>query len=320
MQKALITGGAGFVGSNLVNFLLEKDYDITVIDNLITGHKTNIEPFLERNNFKFIEGDLTKIDLQKELKEVDFDSIFHLASPASPIQYKKYPIETLMVNSLGTQKLLDYMQKTNSKKFVLASTSEVYGDPKIHPQTEDYWGNVNPNGIRSCYDESKRFAESMSMTYLRKYDLDVRIVRIFNTYGPNMEKNDGRIISNFITQALQNIPITIYGDGKQTRSFCFVSDLVNGLFQMSQKNVKGEVINLGNPNEKTIFEMANLIRELTKSNSEIVYEELPENADDPKKRQPNITKAKTLLNWEPDVKLNDGLNKTIDYFKHRFNL
>ncbi len=318
MQKVLVTGGAGFIGSNLVSFLLQNNYEIVVIDNLITGQTKNIEPFLQNKNFKFIEKNLNEINLEEELGKNNFDIVFHLASPASPIQYKKNPIETSLVNSYGTYKLLEYIKNSPNTKFLFASTSEVYGDPFIHPQVEEYFGNVNPNGVRSCYDESKRMGESFCMTYFRNFNLDIRIFRIFNTFGPNMEKEDGRVISNFIVQALQNKPITIYGDGNQTRSFCFVDDLIKGIYLMSQKDIKGKIINLGNPQEMKILEIAEIIKKLTNSNSKIIFEKITE--DDPKKRQPDISKAKALLNWEPVVKLEDGLLYAIEYFKLRFNL
>ena len=318
MQKVLVTGGAGFIGSNLVSFLLQNNYEIVVIDNLITGQTKNIEPFLQNKNFKFIEKNLNEINLEEELGKNNFDIVFHLASPASPIQYKKNPIETSLVNSYGTYKLLEYIKNSPNTKFLFASTSEVYGDPFIHPQVEEYFGNVNPNGVRSCYDESKRMGESFCMTYFRNFNLDIRIFRIFNTFGPNMEKEDGRVISNFIVQALQNKPITIYGDGNQTRSFCFVDDLIKGIYLMSQKDIKGKIINLGNPQEMKILEIAEIIKKLTNSNSKIIFEKITE--DDPKKRQPDISKAKALLNWEPVVKLEDGLLKAVEYFKLRFNL
>jgi len=307
----LITGTAGFIGSHLTRFFLKENNYVYGIDNFITGNKKNIADLFNNPRFIFLEKNLISCNLSK-IPSCDY--VFHLASPASPIQYKKYPIETLMVNSIGTKKVLDFMRKTNSKTFIITSTSEVYGDPLIHPQTELYWGNVNPNGIRSCYDESKRFAESLVMTYFRKYGLNVRIARLFNTYGPYMEKNDGRVVSNFILQALQNKPITIYGDGTQTRSFCYISDMIRGLYQLGvTTNIAGEIINLGNPNEKTVFELAIQIIKMTSSRSKIVY--LPIENDDPKKRKPDITKAKNMLNWEPNIGLEDGLQKAITYFK-----
>lgn len=319
MQTVYVAGGAGFIGSHVCKKLLQDGYQVVCIDNLLTSSKENIAPLLEKSYFFFLEKDV--ISLKKEdvahLPKPDF--IFHLASPASPnknskTSYIAYPIETLQVNSLGTKNLLD-LAKDNTARFVYASTSEVYGDPTVSPQREDYFGNVNPNGIRSVYDEGKRFGEAIIMAYVRKFSLDSRIARIFNTYGPNMQKDDGRVVSNFIVQALAKAPITIYGDGQQTRSFCYVSDLVEGLCRlMFLDNLAGEVINLGNPNEQTIKEFATLVKELTKTGSEIVHTEpLPEN--DPLQRCPDITKAKNVLQWEPSVKLEEGLKKTIEYFK-----
>lgn len=311
MQSALVTGGAGFIGSHLCKSLLEQ-YKVICVDNLITGDRKNIEPLLDNPNFEFHELDVTK---PLKFKNVDF--VFHLASPASPSNknpksYIHYPIETLLVNSLGTYELLEFSRKGNCK-FLFASSSEVYGDPSVSLQNESYFGNVNPTGIRSVYDEGKRFGEAMTMSYFRKFGLDVKIVRIFNTYGPQMP-DDGRVITNFTYQALENKPITIYGDGSQTRSLCFVYDMVRGLEEvMFSKNTKGEVINLGNPNEMTILELAELIKKLTGSSSKIVFESLPE--DDPKKRRPDISKATKLLGWTPTVGLEEGLRKTIEYIK-----
>ena len=315
IMRILITGGAGFIGSNLSAFHLKNNDSVTVIDNLITGSKENIKPFLNNNNFTFYQENILTFDFG--LLTSDFDIVYHLASPASPIQYKKYPIETLLVNSEGTQKLLEFMKKSNSKSFVLASTSEIYGDPLVHPQIETYWGNVNPVGIRSCYDEGKRFAEAITMTYFRKYKLNVRIARIFNTYGPHMDKDDGRVTSNIIYQAITNKPLSIYGNGKQTRSFCYVSDLVNGLYKLATTaDIEGEVINLGNSTEYSILDFTHIVQELTGTISKIIYQQIDE--DDPKRRKPDITKAKTKLNWEPIISLKDGLLNTISYFKKRF--
>lgn len=316
MKKILITGGAGFIGSNLCQFLLKKNFKVFVIDNLITGSLTNIKSFLKNKKFNFIKKDITRFSFSSFFKKESFDIIFHLASPASPAQYKKYPLETIKVNTIGTIKLLEFMKFSKSKIFVFASSSEVYGDPLIHPQKETYWGNVNPIGWRACYDEAKRLGETICFTYFKKYNLDIRIARIFNTYGPNMEKNDGRVISNFIVQALSQKPITIYGDGKQTRSFCYIDDMVFGLFLIATKPVKGKVINLGNNQEIEILYLANLIRKLTNSSSEIKF--FPPLKDDPKKRQPDISQAKKLLDWQPKIKLEEGLKKTINYFKNRF--
>lgn len=310
-MNILITGGAGFIGSNLAQFHVHNNDTVTILDNLITGRKENISSILTTPHCTFIEQDITTYDFSQL---PSFDIIYHLASPASPKQYKKYPVETLMTNSLGTYNLLEFARKSKNGVFVLASTSETYGDPLVHPQPESYWGNVNPIGLRSCYDEAKRFAEALTMTYFRKYTLDTRIARIFNTYGPNMEKEDGRVISNFIVQALMNKPITVYGDGQQTRSFCFVSDMVEALHKLATtKNIAGEIVNLGNPEERSIREMAELIQLKTGTKSQIVSQPIDE--DDPKKRKPDISKANRLLNWEPIIPLEQGINTTIQYFK-----
>lgn len=311
-MRILITGGAGFIGSNLAELLLLSNHQVTVVDNLITGNKTNINQLLKKESFNFTNVDITNFDFVNSFKNLNFEIIYHLASPASPIQYEKHPLETLLVNSVGTKNILD-LAKMWKSKVIFASTSEVYGDPLIHPQIESYWGNVNSFGPRSCYDEAKRFAEALCYTYLNKEQVDIRIVRIFNTYGPKMEKNDGRVISNFIVQAISNKPLTVNGTGMQTRSCCYVSDLMAGLVKMSEREVTGEIVNLGNPEELTVLQIAQLIIKLTKSNSQIVFTPLPK--DDPKKRKPNIEKAKSLLNWEPKVKIEEGLLKTIEYFR-----
>jgi nucleoside-diphosphate-sugar epimerase len=314
MQTVLVAGGAGFIGSHLLENLLSSGYKVICVDNLITSSKNNIEPLLKNSNFVFIEQDIT---LSLKINE-NIDFIFHLASPASPNKnsprsYIKLPLETLLVNSTGTKNLLDLAKEKNAK-FLYTSTSEVYGDPVVSPQPETYFGNVNPNGIRSVYDEGKRFGEAMTMAYLRKYDLDARIIRIFNTYGPNMQIDDGRAVSEFIVCALSHKPLIIYGDGKSTRSFCFVDDMVNGIkLSMFTNNTKGEVINLGNTDERSILDLAETIKKLTNSDSEIVFGDSFE--DDPRKRKPDISKANKLLNWEPKVSLEDGLLKTIEYFK-----
>lgn len=314
-MKICITGGAGFIGSNLSAFHLEKGDEVSVIDNCITGSKENIKELEKNPRFRFYNEDLLNFKFQ--ILNIKFDIIYHLASPASPIQYKKHPIETLRVNSEGTYRLLEFMKKSESKSFVFASTSEVYGDPTIHPQPESYWGNVNPVGVRSCYDEGKRYGEAITVSYFRKYNLDVRIARIFNTYGPNMEKEDGRVISNFVMQALTHKPITVYGSGKQTRSFCYVSDMVQALYSLATKeNMGGEIINLGNPEEYSIQDLAKLVKNEVGSDSPIVLQ--PIGDDDPKQRQPDITKAAKLLEWEPKVKFREGLKKTIEYFRKRF--
>jgi nucleoside-diphosphate-sugar epimerase len=311
-MKILITGGAGFIGSHLSKFHLSKGDEVLVVDNFLTGNQDNLG-HLASQNLKIINRDVSKYDFM-DLSDIDY--AYSLASPASPVQYKKYPIETMLANSQGTFHLMEALKQNKIKRVVIASTSEVYGDPLEHPQVETYFGNVNPAGERSCYDESKRFSEAMGMTYFMKYKADIRIARIFNTYGPNMELNDGRVVSNFITQALQNKDITIYGNGKQTRSFCYVSDLVEGLSLLQETDgLSGEIINLGNPTEKTVFELATIIKKMVLSNSEIIFKEI--GADDPKKRRPEITKAVNLLKWEPKVSLEDGLNKTIDYFRSK---
>lgn len=318
MQTNLVVGGAGFIGSHICKKLLEKD-KVICVDNLITGSKKNIEPFLQEPNFEFINLDVTKdiSTLNSQFSTLNY--IFHLASPASPNErsprsYVNYPLETLLVNSYGTYQLLE-LAKEKKARFLFASTSEVYGDSKESPQKETYFGNVNPNGVRSVYDESKRFGEAMSMNYYRKNKMDVRVVRIFNTYGGNMQKDDGRVISNFINQALANKPITVYGNGEQTRSFCFIDDMTQGILSaMLTDGIAGEVINLGNPEEYSIIDIAHKIKELTKSNSEIVFEQMPQ--DDPKKRRPDTSKAMRLLKWSPYVQLEDGLKRTIEYFKN----
>ena len=312
-MNILITGGAGFIGSHLAKLHLSLGDNVWIIDNLLTGSKQNLDR-MTGHTLKFYEADITTFDLNKLPR---MDLVYHLASPASPVQYKKHPVETLLANSVGSYRLMEWLKSGHGHRLVLASTSEIYGDPLIHPQPETYWGNVNSVGVRACYDEAKRFAEAIVTTYLRKYQIDVRVARIFNTYGPNMEKNDGRIISNFVIQALTNKPITVYGDGQQTRSFCFVADLVKGLHLLGAKDsLKGEIVNLGNPDERTVLEMAKLIKQLTDSSSEIVFQPIED--DDPKKRKPDITKAKTLLDWEPKIGLEDGLKQTINHFKERY--
>ncbi|MBI2617181.1 SDR family oxidoreductase [Candidatus Gottesmanbacteria bacterium] len=313
-SKILITGGAGFIGSHLVESLLAKGNEVICIDNFLTGKKENIEEFLGRKNFRLFKYDIIQ-PLKKEIRQKihGITRLYHLASPASPPQYKKYAIETLLVNSIGTYNMLE-VAKEERAKFLLASTSEVYGNPLVHPQKEGYFGNVNPIGVRSCYDEGKRFAESITMNYHRKYQVDTRIIRIFNTYGPKMDREDGRVIANFINQALRDIPLTMHGDGTQTRSFCYVSDMVDGLSRaMESKGANSEVINLGYPKEYTISEIGKIIVDLTKSSSEI--KRYPPQEDDPERRKPDITKAKKLLGWDPSVSLTIGLSHTINYFR-----
>jgi nucleoside-diphosphate-sugar epimerase len=313
-MNVLVTGGAGFIGSNLCEHHLSQGDTVYALDNLITGSERNIESLTSNPNFHFLNGDITTYDFSSIPK---VEIVYNLASPASPIQYKKHSIETLMTNAVGVQNVLEYVRTLDNAVFVQASTSEVYGDPLEHPQTEEYWGNVNPNGVRACYDEGKRFAEALIMTYVRRYGIRARMARIFNTYGPNMEKEDGRVVSNFIMQAISGKPITVYGDGRQTRSFCYVSDMVDGLYKLATaKEIDGVVINIGNPDEKTVNELATIVKKLTGSSSEIVQRPIDE--DDPKKRRPDISKAKNLLGWQPAVTLEDGLKKTITYFKERF--
>ncbi len=318
MQTVLVAGGAGFIGSHLCKELLDDKYKVIAIDNLITGDKKNIDVLLGNKNFSFIQRDISK-DLNKGLGLAHINFIFHLASPASPNKksprsYINHPIETLLVNSVGTYNLLELARK-NKAKVLYASSSEIYGDPNVSPQREDYFGNVNPNGVRSSYDEGKRFGEAMTMAYVRKYNLDARIIRIFNTYGPDMQIDDGRVVSNFVNQAIRNSPLTVYGSGKQTRSFCYIEDMVEGIKKaMFIDNTKGEVINLGNSDERTILEIARIIKKITNSSSEIVFEDLPQ--DDPKSRNPDIAKANKLLNWQPKISLEKGLLQTIAYFKN----
>lgn len=316
METVLVTGGAGFIGSHLCKSLLDDGYKVICIDNLITGSEKNIDELKQNPNFEFVNQDVvnpfTEIASLRGHNSL-ITHIFHLASPASPIDYQNHPEETLLANSVGTLNVLNLVKESGAK-FLMASTSEVYGDPMESPQKESYWGNVNSFGPRSNYDESKRFAESAIYVYLAKYDIDARIIRIFNTYGPNMQVNDGRVVSNFINQAIKNEPITIYGDGTQTRSFCYVSDLVDGIKKaMFSDNTKGEIFNLGNPEEYSMNDLAKKIKEMTGSISEIVYKELPK--DDPKQRRPDIEKAQRVLNWKPVVSVTDGLQKTIEYYK-----
>jgi len=306
-KRALVTGGAGFLGSHLCDRLLEQGLRVVCMDNLITGSIKNIEHLAGNEDFKFIKQDVTEyIYLEGEI-----DYIFHFASPASPIDYLELPIQTLKVGSLGTHKALG-LAKAKQAVFLLASTSEVYGDPLIHPQTEDYWGNVNPIGPRGVYDEAKRFAEALTMAYHRFHGVETRIVRIFNTFGPRMRAHDGRVVPAFICQALAGEPLTVFGDGSQTRSFCFVADLIEGIYKLSLSG-EHDPVNIGNPREMTVLEFARMVLELTGSSSEIAYEPLP--VDDPKIRQPNIDKARKILEWEPRIRIEDGLAETIEYFK-----
>ena len=304
-MNILITGGAGFVCSHLADALFEKNHNLILLDNLLTGNKNNIEHLLDHKNVNFIQHDVQDhIDISEEI-----DFIFHFASAASPIAYQENPVNTLKAGSIGTINTLG-LAKVKNAAYLLASTSEIYGDPEVSPQSEEYWGNVNPNGERSMYDEAKRFAEAATATYSRTYNLQTKVVRIFNTYGPRMQLNDGRVVTNFIVQALKGEDITVYGDGSQTRSFSYVQDTVNGIVSLMESE-HNDVFNIGNPTEITINELASKIIEITNSNSKLINKDLPQ--DDPKQRKPDITKAKTLLNWEPKVKLEDGLTKTIDW-------
>jgi dTDP-glucose 4,6-dehydratase len=309
MSRVLITGGAGFIGSHLCERFLDDGHEVICMDNLITGSADNIAHLFPNSRFSFVPQDVTNYIYVKG----QIDAILHFASPASPIDYLELPIQTLKVGSLGTHKALGLAKEKNAR-FLLASTSEVYGDPLVHPQKEDYWGNVNPIGPRGVYDEAKRFAEAMTMAYHRVHGVQTRIVRIFNTYGPRMRLRDGRVVPNFISQALKGEDLTVYGDGSQTRSFCFVTDLVEGIVRLlySERN---EPVNIGNPTELTVLEFAHRIIELTGSRSKIAYKPLP--VDDPKVRQPDITVARQLLGWEPKVSLQEGLEKTITYFKEK---
>ncbi len=311
MRTILVTGGAGFLGSHLCKTLLERNGNkVICLDNFFTGQISNLRDLESNPNFKIVSHDITEPLIGKISEHVD--EIYNLACPASPIHYQFDPIETIKANTVGVVNVLEFA-RLNGAKILQASTSEIYGDPEVHPQVESYRGNVNTLGPRACYDEGKRVAETLFMDYHRKYGLDIRIVRIFNTYGPNMARNDGRVVSNFIIQALNNQPITIYGDGSQTRSFCYVSDLVEGLYKtMNSKDIMP--INLGNPDEFTIKELAEKVVALTGSRSEVVYRELP--VDDPRQRKPDISRANSVLNWTPKVKLDEGLKKTVNYFKN----
>lgn len=313
MKNIIVAGGAGFIGSHLCERLIKEGHHVICIDNLITGNRNNIKELEASKAFDYIEHDVSSPDINKTIKQryERIEEIYDLASPASPVDYVMYPIETLMVGSFGAKNLLDLALHYKAR-ILMASTSEVYGDPLEHPQKEDYWGNVNPIGVRSCYDESKRFMEAISSAYMRKYGLCVRIARIFNTYGPKMRLNDGRVVPNFMSQALNGQDITVYGDGSQTRSFCYVSDLVDGLVRLMGSDVRTPV-NLGNPDEKTILDFAQSITSMLSSKSRIVHKELP--SDDPQRRRPDISKAKTLLSWEPKVSFEEGMLITSEYFK-----
>lgn len=319
-MNILITGGAGFLGSHLCDHFIERGDRVLCFDNLVTGRKKNVEHLLDHDRFDIIEHDVTEyIDLDpvEGIEEpADLDWVYHFASPASPDDYMKYPIKTLKVGALGTHRTLGVAKRYDAC-FILASTSEVYGDPLEHPQDEDYWGNVNPLGYRGVYDEAKRFAEALTMAYHRNHDLDTRIVRIFNTYGPRMRTDDGRVVPNFIKQALHGKPLTVYGDGKQTRSFCYVDDLIEGILKLSETDTHGPV-NIGNPEEMTILEFAETVLEVTESHSDLTHKPLPK--DDPKVRQPDISRARERLGWEPEYNLEEGLKKTLPYFQKELGL
>ncbi len=305
-MRILVTGGTGFIGSYLCERLVQEKHEVICLDNYFTGSKRNIGHLLKFDNFELLRHDIINpID-------VEVDQIYNLACPASPVFYQFNPVRTIQANVLGVTNMLELAKRTKAR-ILQASTSEVYGDPKVHPQKEDYWGNVNPIGLRSCYDEGKRVAETLMMDYFRQYNVDVKIVRIFNTYGPRMAVNDGRVVSNFIVQAIRGDHITVYGKGEQTRSFCYISDMVRGLVAMMNKEDFTGPVNLGNPREFTIGSLANRIIQLTKSKSKIVFNALP--SDDPVQRQPDISLAKSRLGWVPNVEIEEGLEKTIDYFR-----
>jgi len=306
-MRVLVTGGAGFLGSHLCDELIALGHEVVVADNLYTGSKSNISHLLTNPNFEFLRHDIT-FPLYLEV-----DAIYNLASPASPVHYQRHPVQTIKTSVIGSVNMLGLAKRLDIP-ILQASTSEVYGDPQISPQTEEYWGNVNPIGIRACYDEGKRAAETLFFDYSRQYNVNIKVIRIFNTYGPRMHPNDGRVVSNFIVQALQGRDITIYGEGLQTRSFCYVSDLIRGMILMmeSKDSIKGP-INLGNPNEFTIRQLAEMVIKMTKSKSKLVFQELP--SDDPRQRKPEISKAESLLDWSPKVEIEQGLNHTIEYFK-----
>ncbi|KKU88888.1 MAG: UDP-glucuronate decarboxylase [Candidatus Gottesmanbacteria bacterium GW2011_GWA2_47_9] len=312
MKKILVTGGAGFIGSHLCERLLKEGHEVICLDNLVTGDRKNIKPFLQKKTFRFVEADTRELD-GKNIPSVDsIDEIYDLASPASVTYVSDHPVESATINSIGTNNLLRLAQAFHAK-FLFASSSEAYGDPAVHPQPESYWGNVNPVGVRSGYDEGKRFGEALTMAYHREYRIDTRIIRIFNTYGPNSRADDSRIIPRFITQALRGTPLTVHGDGQQTRSFCYVSDMVAGFIKLMKSNVS-DPVNIGNPSEYTVLEIAKKIIAATGSTSEIVFvNRLP---DDPSKRKPDIRRAIEYLGWKPEVNFDEGLQKTIEYFKH----
>ena len=306
-MRILVTGGAGFIGSHLIDRLMKQGHDVICLDNFFTGHKRNIRHWIDNPYFELIRHDIT------EPIRLEVDQIYHLACPASPVHYQYNPVKTIKTNVMGTLNMLGLAKRVKAR-FLLASTSEVYGDPDVHPQPEEYRGNVNCIGIRSCYDEGKRVAETLAFDYHRQNNVDIRIMRIFNTYGPRMFEQDGRVVSNFIVQALEGIPLTVYGDGSQTRSFCYVSDLVEGMMRLMNGEHIGP-INIGNPGEYTILQLAETIQKMINPDAELSFKPLPQ--DDPKQRQPDITKAKNLLDWQPTIDLEAGLKMTIDDFRSR---
>lgn len=306
-MRILVTGGAGFIGSHLIDRLMQQGHDVVCLDNFYTGHKRNLQQWMGHHNFELIRHDIT------EPIRLEVDQVYHLACPASPVHYQYNPVKTIKTNVMGTLNMLGLAKRVKAR-FLLASTSEVYGDPEVHPQPEEYRGNVNPIGIRSCYDEGKRVAETLAFDYHRQNDVDIRVARIFNTYGPRMLENDGRVVSNLIVQALRGEALTVYGDGSQTRSFCYVSDLVEGLMRLMNGNSIGP-INLGNPGEYTILELAQTIQQMINPGTSVKFEPLPQ--DDPRRRKPDITRAKTQLGWEPTIPLQEGLERTIADFRDR---
>jgi len=306
-MRILVTGGAGFIGSHLIDRLMAQGHEVICLDNFYTGHKRNLLKWLDNPYFELIRHDIT------EPIRLEADQIYHLACPASPVHYQYNPVKTIKTNVLGTLNMLGLAKRVKAR-FLLASTSEVYGDPEIHPQSEEYRGNVNPIGIRSCYDEGKRVAETLAFDYHRQNNVEIRVARIFNTYGPRMLENDGRVVSNLVVQSLKGEPLTVYGDGSQTRSFCYVSDLVEGLMRLMNGDSIGP-INLGNPGEYTILQLAQAVQKMVNPDAEIIFKPLPQ--DDPRRRRPDITKAKSLLGWEPTVPLQEGLKLTIEDFRNR---
>jgi len=307
-MRILVTGGAGFIGANLVDTLMQDPKnEVICVDNYFTGRKSNVEKWIGNPRFELIRHDVT------DKLQIEVDQIYHLACPASPPHYQHNPIKTLKTSFFGALHMLELAQEIGAR-FLLASTSEIYGDPLIHPQKEDYWGNVNPNGIRSCYDEGKRVSETLAFDFHRYHGVEIRIARIFNTYGTFMLANDGRVVCNFVVQALQDKPLTVYGKGNQTRSFCYVTDTVDGLIRLMNHPTETGPVNIGNPSEFTVLELAEMVRKAIKPSLEIIFKELPK--DDPTRRKPDITKAKTILGWEPKISIDQGLQKTIEYFKN----